>query len=140
MGGREALRHPLALAALAALLGAASASAEPAGFEFRVLSYNTHGLPAYAAFDDPARRFPIIGKKARAYDVALLQENFRWNAELVGGGGGWTVAVTAGLVLVLAGITAAISALFGFEPAERAGLFAGSATNTPALQAAADGA
>jgi endonuclease/exonuclease/phosphatase family metal-dependent hydrolase len=90
VGGREALRHPLALFALAALLGAARASAEPAGFEFRVLSYNTHGLPAYAAFDDPARRFPIIGRKARAYDVALLQENFRWNAELVGSDGAWT--------------------------------------------------
>ena len=91
MGGRQALRDSLAALALAALL-AARAAAEPAGVEFRVLSYNTHGLPAYAAFDDPARRFPIIGKKARAYDVALLQENFRWNAELVGTGDAWTVA------------------------------------------------
>ncbi|HVH06743.1 MAG TPA: endonuclease/exonuclease/phosphatase family protein [Myxococcota bacterium] len=70
---------------------AARAAAAAPGFEFRVLSYNTHGLPAYAALDDPARRFPIIGGKARAYDVALLQENFRWNAELVAGGGPWTV-------------------------------------------------
>jgi endonuclease/exonuclease/phosphatase family metal-dependent hydrolase len=90
LGGRQALRDPLAALVLAAL-AAGAAAAEPPGFEFRVLSYNTHGLPAYAAFDDPARRFPIIGSKARAYDVALLQENFRWNAELVGDAA-WTLA------------------------------------------------
>jgi hypothetical protein len=56
-----------------------------------VLSYNTHGLPAYAAFDDPERRFPIIGRKARDYDVVLLQEDFRHHAKLLEGSGPWTV-------------------------------------------------
>jgi endonuclease/exonuclease/phosphatase family metal-dependent hydrolase len=55
-----------------------------------VLSYNTHGLPAYAAFDDPEHRFPIIGRKAREYDVAMLQENFRWDEKLREGSGPWT--------------------------------------------------
>jgi endonuclease/exonuclease/phosphatase family metal-dependent hydrolase len=41
-----------------------------------VLSYNTHGLVAWVAGDDPATRFPIIGAKSNAYDVALLQEDF----------------------------------------------------------------
>jgi endonuclease/exonuclease/phosphatase family metal-dependent hydrolase len=47
-----------------------------AGGEFTVLSYNTHGLSAWVAGDDPATRFPIIGEKSNAYDVALLQEDF----------------------------------------------------------------
>jgi putative transport protein len=53
-------------------------------------------------------------------------------------GAGWTLAGVVGLVAVLGGITAATAAAFGFTPAERAGLFAGSTTNTPALQAAAE--
>ncbi len=53
-------------------------------------------------------------------------------------GGIGTVAVTVALVGVLAGIVSAVAAGFGFTAAERAGLFAGSATNTPSLQAAVE--
>ncbi len=62
-----------------ALLLAASPAA---GDEFTVLSYNTHGLSAWVAGDDPATRFPIIGDKSNAYDVALLQEDFAHHAAL----------------------------------------------------------
>lgn len=53
-------------------------------------------------------------------------------------GGLRAVAVTGGLVAALAGMCAATAELLGLTNAERAGLFAGSTTNTPALQAAAD--
>jgi endonuclease/exonuclease/phosphatase family metal-dependent hydrolase len=53
-----------------------------AGDEFTVLSYNTHGLKAWVAGDDPATRFPIIGDKTNAYDVAMLQEDFFHHAAL----------------------------------------------------------
>ena len=44
--------------------------------EISVLTYNTHGLPAWIAGDDPAARYPKILAKAEAYDVVLLQEDF----------------------------------------------------------------
>ena len=44
--------------------------------EISILSYNTHGLLAWIARDDPARRFPLIGTRARAYDLAFFQEVF----------------------------------------------------------------
>ena len=53
-------------------------------------------------------------------------------------GGISTVAVTVALVAILAGIVSVVAAAFGFTAAERAGLFAGSATNTPSLQAAVE--
>ncbi|MGE3358253.1 MAG: TrkA C-terminal domain-containing protein [Acidimicrobiia bacterium] len=53
-------------------------------------------------------------------------------------GGGRAVAVTVALVGALGLGCAGIGALFGLDAADRAGLFAGSATNTPALQAAGD--
>jgi hypothetical protein len=53
-----------------------------AGDEFTVLSYNTHGLPAWIAGDDPARRFPIIGEKSNAYHVTLIQEDFAHHVAL----------------------------------------------------------
>jgi putative transport protein len=53
-------------------------------------------------------------------------------------GGAVALAVTAGLIVALGGLCAAVAALLDLAPAERAGLFAGSTTNTPALQAASD--
>ena len=49
-----------------------------------------------------------------------------------------TIAVTVALVGTLAAFTAAVAAVFDLSPADRAGMFAGATTNTPALQAAAD--
>src|SRR5690606_18357763 len=53
-------------------------------------------------------------------------------------GGVAAVLLTAGLMVVLAGLCAAAAALLDLSPADRAGLFAGATTNTPALQAAAE--
>ncbi len=54
-----------------------SARTAPAtGFEFSVLSYNIHGLPAWIAGDAPAARMPLIATHLNAYDVVLLQEDF----------------------------------------------------------------
>ncbi len=53
--------------------------------ELSVLSYNTHGLPAWIAFDDPAARLLRIGHLANAYDVALLQEDFAHHEQLLEG-------------------------------------------------------
>src|SRR5262245_2790800 len=53
-------------------------------------------------------------------------------------GGAWALALTAALVAALAGICALAGAVLDLSPADRAGLFAGSATSTPALQAASE--
>jgi endonuclease/exonuclease/phosphatase family metal-dependent hydrolase len=74
----------VALGLLVVLALAARGAAEPASVELRVLSYNTHGLPGWIAGDDPARRFPEIGRRLQAYDVALLQEDFAHHERLRG--------------------------------------------------------
>lgn len=53
-------------------------------------------------------------------------------------GGVPAIGVTAGLVAVLAGLCALAAEVLGLSAADRAGLFAGSTTNTPALQAASE--
>lgn len=63
---------------IALLLAASPAAAD----EFTVLTYNTHGLSTWIAGDDPATRFPIIGEKSNAYDLALLQEDFSHHSAL----------------------------------------------------------
>jgi len=50
--------------------------------ELSVVSYNVHGLAAWIAGDDPAARMPHIGPRLAAYDVALVQEDFRYHDEL----------------------------------------------------------
>ena len=44
--------------------------------EIKILVYNTHGLPAVFAGDDPEERFPLIGEKIKSYQLSLLQEDF----------------------------------------------------------------
>jgi endonuclease/exonuclease/phosphatase (EEP) superfamily protein YafD len=53
-----------------------------AAFALAVLSYNVHGLPGFAVDDDPAARMPQISARLERYDVALLQEDWSWSAEL----------------------------------------------------------
>ena len=36
----------------------------------KILVYNTHGLPEIFIDDNPKFRFPIIGSKTKAYDIA----------------------------------------------------------------------
>lgn len=78
---------PGARACLLAALLAPPAGGEPSAVEFSVLSYNTHGLPAWAAGDAPEQRFPKIGALVRGYDVALLQEDFAHHPRLREGAG-----------------------------------------------------
>jgi endonuclease/exonuclease/phosphatase family metal-dependent hydrolase len=77
------------LAASLAPAASAGPDAAPAAraVEFSVLSYNTHGLPAWVARDAPEQRFPKIGALVRAYDVALLQEDFAHHPLLREGAG-----------------------------------------------------
>ncbi len=71
------------VALLAFLVALARPAAAEPGLEIRVLSYNTHGLAAWAAGDDPEARFPRIGALANRYDVALLQEDFEHHERLL---------------------------------------------------------
>jgi endonuclease/exonuclease/phosphatase family metal-dependent hydrolase len=79
----------VALGLLLALgLAAGPAAAEAPSVDFSVLSYNTHGLPSWAALDGPERRFPKIGALVRAYDVTLIQEDFDHHGALERGAHG----------------------------------------------------
>jgi len=53
-----------------------------APFELSVLSYNTHGLRGPFVDDDPAARFPAIGRLINGYDVVLLQEDFAYHRSI----------------------------------------------------------
>jgi endonuclease/exonuclease/phosphatase family metal-dependent hydrolase len=66
----------LRVAAIALALVAAPSGAQESGLELSVLTYNVHGLPAWAARDDPEARLPRILERAGGYDVVLLQEDF----------------------------------------------------------------
>jgi exonuclease III len=85
-GARRA-RSAAALA-LAACLAAEPSRGDPApasgAVELRVVTYNTHGLPAWIARDDPERRFPVIGRLLDAYDLAVVQEDFFHHELLLG--------------------------------------------------------
>lgn len=65
----------LRTAALLACLLLASTVAR-AGEAIRILSYNTHGLPAWIAGGDPDVQFPRIGELTNGFSLALLQEDF----------------------------------------------------------------
>ncbi len=70
-----------------AAAGAAPLRAEPAAppsIELRIVTYNTHGLPAWIARDAPEERFPAIGKLLNTYDLAVVQEDFFHHERLLG--------------------------------------------------------
>ncbi len=67
--------HPVL--ALAACLLATALGTEP--IELSILSYNTHGLAAWIARDDPEARFPEISRLLNGYDVALIQEDWEYH-------------------------------------------------------------
>ena len=48
----------------------------PVAVEMSFFVYNTHGLPAVFAGDNPKARFPKIGNLTQRFDVSLLQEDF----------------------------------------------------------------
>jgi endonuclease/exonuclease/phosphatase family metal-dependent hydrolase len=72
----------LALALAAALLLPALGAGSARATELRLLTYNTHGLPAWISRDDPEARFPEIGAESNRYDVVLLQEDFAHHERL----------------------------------------------------------
>jgi hypothetical protein len=85
-GSRRARSAGAAALAFAACFAAEPLRADPApgAVELRVVTYNTHGLPAWIARDDPERRFPVIGKLLDAYDLAVVQEDFFHHELLLG--------------------------------------------------------
>ena len=56
--------------------GVASEGRTSVAVEISLLVYNTHGLPAVFARDNPKERFPKIGNLTQGFDVSLLQEDF----------------------------------------------------------------
>ncbi len=65
--------------ACALLLAAAPVALADEAIEFSVVSYNTHGLPAWIARDDPETRLPQISPLLNRYDVALIQEDWEYH-------------------------------------------------------------
>jgi hypothetical protein len=59
------------------------ASSNLSSEEIKILIYNTHGLPAVFAGDDPEERFPLIGEKTKSYQLSLLQEDFAHHELLI---------------------------------------------------------
>jgi len=93
---------------------------------------------AVSAFDDRLANTPAIvsqiGLALFIYTVGLASGP-SFLAELRRGGAKVLVGVTVLLALFTSAL-AGVGQLFGFDAGERAGLFAGSLTNTPALSAA----
>ena len=52
---------------------------------FKILVYNTHGLPEIFIEDNPKFRFPIIGNKTQEYNISLIQEDYAHHKELESG-------------------------------------------------------
>ena len=52
---------------------------------YKILVYNTHGLPEVFINDNPKMRFPIIGDKTKDYDISLIQEDYSHHDELSSG-------------------------------------------------------
>ena len=75
-GTSKILQRLILLFCLSLIFGnlASAESANPV--ELKLLVYNTHGLPALFAKDDPIRRFPAIGEQTKRFQLALLQEDF----------------------------------------------------------------
>ena len=75
-------RRGLAGCGLLLALAAAAQASGSAPLELNVLSYNTHGLRGIFLDDDPAARFPLIGRLVNGYDVVLLQEDFAYHRSI----------------------------------------------------------
>ncbi len=112
-----------------------SRSAAAEAVYFSVLSYNTHGLPAWIARDQPEERFPQIGKLAATYDIALFQENFvdadfraladalpgRFIARGNGSRAGWLALLSTFCGSCGSGLTTAVNGRFQAELLDRKG-------------------
>jgi len=65
-----------------AAFGPKGDSPGPSGGTFDLLTYNVAGLPHYLSSSDPVRNTPRISRRLDAYDLALVQEDFRYHAKL----------------------------------------------------------
>jgi endonuclease/exonuclease/phosphatase family metal-dependent hydrolase len=109
---RRAARALGILSVLLLLAPSAAPAERRASAWLSVLTYNTHGLPAWIARDEPEARFPILLTKAEHFDVVLLQEDFAHqelvdrhhrHGNLVRGNGprrGWPLLAGSGLTLL----------------------------------------
>lgn len=50
---------------------------------FSLLTYNVAGLPEFLSQSDPVRNIPVISGLLNLYDVAFVQEDFAYHAQLV---------------------------------------------------------
>lgn len=137
----ELLTDPVLVAFAVIGIGAAGGGLKVRGFSFGPAAALFGGLAAGA----------IDGRISALAGLGLLRELglvlFTYTIGLASGptffaglrrGGLRTLATTVLLVAGLGAACAGLAAVAGFGPADRAGLFAGSATNTPALQAASE--
>ena len=65
-----------------AAFGFAAGASSPSGGTFDLLTYNVAGLPQHLSSSDPVRNMPRIGRRLDAYDLVLVQEDFRYHAKL----------------------------------------------------------
>ncbi len=76
----------LRLSAFAGVFATASAlfacAAEPSSGTLQVLTYNVAGLPQGLSGSEPVRNIPQMSPLLNAYDLALVQEDFWYHAEL----------------------------------------------------------
>jgi putative transport protein len=121
-------------------LGAATGSIRVRGISLGPAAALFIGL-LVGALDDRVSTTPGLGT-LRELGLAL----FTYTVGLASGptflaglrrGGVLALAVTAAMIALMAGLCAGVAALLDLSGASRAGLFAGSTTNTPALQSAA---
>jgi putative transport protein len=77
-----------------------------------------------------------LGLVLFTYTIGLASGPTFFSGVRRGGAVAW--AVTVGAIVALGGLCAAVASVLDLTSAEQAGLFAGSTTNTPALQAATD--
>ena len=77
--GRKVVSTVARTCALILSLASSVALADPSppnAIELNLLVYNTHGLPAIFARDQPHERFPKIGDLTKTFDLSMLQEDF----------------------------------------------------------------
>jgi hypothetical protein len=63
--------------------GLGSMDAASAGVSLRLLSYNVAGLPEGISSSHPEHNSPLISPLLNDYDIALLQEDFSYHAQIV---------------------------------------------------------
>lgn len=132
--------QPLLLLFAVVALGAAAGSVHVRSISLGPAAALFAGL-AVGAIDDSIGATGLTGMRELGLILFTYTVGVASGPMFVAGlrrGGALVIVVTAVLVGVLAVATAGLGELLGLDAAERAGIFAGATTNTPALQAAAE--